>query len=141
MRRIEIDIIKGRITEDEAYAMTEQERREWEMQFVGIGARMLSYEPLSLVQAAQALYNDSPVRGLGFLNAKGLLTDEEMQVEIDGHREQNGRVRFDYLYGRVMKVIFYPSSNEVDVLLYERDNGPGSAQRALDKTLDELTRG
>lgn len=43
---------------------------------------------------------------------------------------------FDYLYGRVLKVDL--SGNAFDEHLYERDNGVGSASRALAPLWDKL---
>jgi len=37
---------------------------------------------------------------------------------------------FDYLFGRVMKVDL--SGNELDTRLYNRDNGPNAAEKAIE---------
>ena len=49
-----------------------------------------------------------------------------------------GQTYFDYLKGRVMKIDL--SRDEVDTQLYNRDNGPGAAERALERFMDEITR-
>jgi len=72
-----------------------------------------------------ALYNHSQPLGMGFLH----FTPEPM-----GHDEAAALIAeytyFDYLKGRVMKIDL--SGNELDPGLYDRDNGPGAAQRAID---------
>lgn len=71
------------------------------------------------------LYNNSKPQGLGFLHA----TPENMErTEADGFLEK--QTYFHYLKGRVMKVDL--SKDEFDPRLYDRDNGEGAAQRAID---------
>jgi hypothetical protein len=72
-----------------------------------------------------ALYNHSKVQGMGFLHAKpGPMTVDEARSLL-----ANGRVSFDYLYGRVMKVDL--SGDSFDPRVYDRDNGAGAAERVL----------
>ena len=72
-----------------------------------------------------ALYNNSRQQGLGFFNARGQqpLSKEEATALL------KETTYFDYLAGRVMKVDL--SSNMLDPILYDRDNGKGAAARAL----------
>lgn len=70
------------------------------------------------------LYNAAKPLGLGFLayNSKPM-TKEEAQKVLE--RSSN----FGYLNGRVMKIDI--SEDEIDIWLYDRDNGLGSAERAI----------
>lgn len=80
---------------------------------------------LNKAEVLAALYNASKQQGLGFLNPLGaqLMTKEQAAEE---HPESN---YFDYLHGRVMNVDL--TGNTLNPDLYDRDNGPGAAQRAL----------
>lgn len=73
-----------------------------------------------------ALYNASRPLGMGFLQARdGDMTVEQARALID-----SGQTYFDYLHGRVMKV--HLVGDELDPRLYDRDNGAGAAERALE---------
>ena len=74
-----------------------------------------------------ALYNDSKPQGLGFLHFDPApMTEEEAEDLL------KTSTHFDYLKGRVMKVDL---SNDdcFEEWLYDRDNGNGAAQRAINK--------
>lgn len=74
-----------------------------------------------------ALFNASKQQGLGFLDAQGA----QPMTEADAAQvlaQQRG-MYFDYLRGRVMKIEI--SGDEVGVALYDRDNGEGAAERAV----------
>lgn len=73
-----------------------------------------------------ALYAHAQVLGMGFLHFRpgGMTLDEAKSILAHG-----GYI--DYLRGRVMKVDL-SEGGEVDDRLYNRDNGPGAAQFALD---------
>ena len=72
-----------------------------------------------------ALYNRSRPQGMGFLH----FDPTPMTLEQARAILANGDTSFDYLKGRVMKVDL--SVNSLDPWLYDRDNGAGSAERAL----------
>lgn len=75
-------------------------------------------------QILAALYNNSRVQGMGFLQAKdGQMTEQEAAKILEE------RTDFDYLYGKIMKVDL--SGDELDPYLYDRDNGSGAAERAI----------
>lgn len=87
---------------------------------------MVSIKGLSKAKVLAALYNASHPQGMGFLQyTPGDMTEQEAQALLDQH----GHFSFDYLKGRVMKVDI--RSDELDERLYDRDNGPGAAQRAI----------
>lgn len=71
-----------------------------------------------------ALYNNAkPIgRGEQQYNPQPLSMEEAMLILQDG-------MDFDYLRGRVLKVNL--SGNTFDTWGYDRDNGEGSAERAL----------
>jgi len=72
------------------------------------------------------LYNASKPQGIGLLHYDSKkMTTEQAQVILN-----TGQTYFDYLKGRVMKIDL--SSDELDTRLYDRDNGPGAAARALE---------
>ena len=63
---------------------------------------------------------------MGFLH----FNPEDMTKE-QGEELLKTQTYFDYLQGRVMKTDL--SKNEFDPFLYDRDNGEGAAQAAIDK--------
>ena len=71
-----------------------------------------------------ALYNASKQQGLGFLAGHQPLTEDEAREMLEK------TTYFDYLHGRVMKVDL--EGDELNPWLYDRDNGEGAAQRAID---------
>jgi hypothetical protein len=74
-----------------------------------------------------ALYVNSQPVGMGVFSARrGGMTLEEARSLI------NGDTYFDYLLGRVLKLKIRPGSDSVEESMYDRDNGAGAAQRALD---------
>jgi hypothetical protein len=80
-----------------------------------------------------ALYNASQPLGMGLLHftPQAMTTAEAAKViaDLGEFSKQNGRIDFDYLNGRVMKVDI--GGDELFTGLYDRDNGPGAAERAL----------
>jgi len=79
-----------------------------------------------------ALYNSARVQGMGVLLAQR----EDMTVERA--REElasNDKMYFDYLHGRVMKVALLGDALKTGA--YDRDNGPGAAERAIAHLLAE----
>lgn len=90
---------------------------------------MLQTHGMAKYQILMALYDASRVQGMGFLRAVDGPLSEEEAVELAAKSDW-----FDYLKGRVMKI----SLTDLDPFPYDRDNGPGAAQWALD---DFYTRG
>lgn len=80
----------------------------------------------------QALHAKSKALGMSHLHDMGDLTLRQCQDIISQCPVIAGKVvmYFDYLAGRIMKVDI--SENELDPYLYDRDNGPGAAQRVVD---------
>lgn len=73
-----------------------------------------------------ALFNASKQQGLGCLDGRGAhqMTEQEAAQIID---EQG--MDFDYLRGRVMKISI--DGDDLEARLFDRDNGPGAAERAI----------
>lgn len=79
------------------------------------------------------LYNRAKVQGKGvFQQKKTPMTIEEARAYMQAVFENTGRVYFDYVYGRVMKIDL--TDNEVSTHLYNRDNGQGAAEEVLAST-------
>lgn len=81
---------------------------------------------LDKAKVLKALYDNSHLQGLGFLQAvpNGFVTVEHCRELL------KETTYFDYLYGRVLKVDL--SGDEFDEWLYDRDNYPGAAQNTVD---------
>lgn len=71
-----------------------------------------------------ALYNNSKVQGMGFLQAQPGEMSEQAAEDL-----LKDQTYFDYLHGKVMKVDL--STDELNPRLYDRDNGEGAALRAV----------
>lgn len=87
---------------------------------------MVKYDGLTKAEVLSALYNNAKSQGLGmFMFKKGNMTIEQAEEIL------KVQTRFDYLMGRVLKVDL---SGDVgfEEWLYDRDNGEGKAQQALD---------
>lgn len=74
-----------------------------------------------------ALYNASRPQGMGFLQYNAAPMDREEAGQLLERTDY-----FDYLKGRVMKVSL-KSEAAFDEWGYDRDNGSGAAQRAIDE--------
>ena len=87
---------------------------------------MISIKDLNKAEVLKALYDRSHEQGMGFLQAvpKGYVTVQHCEQLL------KNQTYFDYLYGRVMKVDL--SGDEFNECLYDRDNGPGAALRAVE---------
>lgn len=93
---------------------------------------MISIKGLNKAKVLKALYDHSHVQGMGFLQAvpDGFVTVEHCEDLLKKN------TYFDYMYGRVLKVDL--SGDEFKEWLYDRDNGEGAAQRAVDSVREEL---
>lgn len=76
-----------------------------------------------------ALYNASKAQGMGIMHFDSApMTVLEAAELLEASKEWD--YYFDYLKGRVMKVDL--SGDELRFWGYDRDNGEGAAQRAID---------
>lgn len=87
---------------------------------------MVDIKGLNKAEVLVALYNNSKPQGLGFLHfeSKDMTVSEAEEI-------LKQTTDFDYLKGRVMKVDL-SSDDGFEEWLYDRDNGSGAAQRAID---------
>jgi len=81
---------------------------------------------LSKAAVLAVLYNASKPQGMGFMHYDSTPMTEK---EAEGLLKRD--TYFDYLKGRVMKIDL--SSDEVGTGSYNRDNGSGAAERAIDE--------
>ena len=88
---------------------------------------MVDIKGLDKAEVLKALYDQSHLQGSGFLQAvpNGTVTVEHCRELL------NHGTYFDYLYGKIMKVDL-KSDDGFEERLYDRDNGVGAAQRAID---------
>ena len=86
---------------------------------------MINIEGLNKADVLKVLYNNSQPLGLGFLHfdSKDMTTEEAKEI-------LETRTGFDYLKGRVMKIDL-SSDIEFNERLYDRDNGIGAAEKAV----------
>ncbi len=92
----------------------------------------MNISKLNKAEVLAALYNRAQTQGMGiFQYQKGDMSKEQAEEIL-----QQGHTYFDYLAGRVMKVDL--SGDEMDTRLYNRDNGQGAAEKALQPLLDAV---
>lgn len=90
----------------------------------------MNIKGLNKAEVLMALYNRATVQGMGVLQEKkGNMAHEEAIKILDGSDNKY----FDYLKGRVMKISL--KGDELDTRLYNRDNGEGAAEQAINKLL------
>ena len=81
---------------------------------------------LDRAEVLAALYNAARPQGMGFLHYKAeSMTVEEAREQL----AQGDRNSFDYVNGRVLKVDL--SEDSFDSWLFNRDNGEGAAELAI----------
>lgn len=95
---------------------------------------MINIKNRNKADVLASLYNKSQPLGMGMLHfTPEDMTTSEAQEYLDDRGkgpENPPRIYFDYLKGRVMKVNL-TSDEEFDGGLYDRDNGQGAAQQAV----------
>ncbi len=83
----------------------------------------------------QALYNHARPVGMGYLHYVPGDMDIEVARELIRHCQEDGYFYFDYLQGRLMKISL--DGDFIETALYDRDNGEGTAERAIAEVPDE----
>lgn len=87
-------------------------------------SNIINLDKYNKADVLAALYNNSHSQGLDTLQFNSTkLTRAEAAELLDN------QTYFDYLYGRIMKVNL--SGSTLDPYLYDRDNGEGAAQAAI----------
>ena len=94
---------------------------------------MISIKGLNKAEVLKVLYDNAKPLGLGILS----YNPEPMTIE-EAENILKTTMDFDYLQGRVMKVNI--SKDEFREDLYDRDNGEGSAKKAIDSITPKATR-
>lgn len=84
----------------------------------------ISLKGLNKAEVLAALYNASRPLGMGFMHYDPKPMTKEEAADFLSHGTY-----FDYLKGRIMKIDL--SRDELDPRLYDRDNGPGAAEKAI----------
>lgn len=88
---------------------------------------MIDIRNLDKAEVLKVLYDASHHQGLGFLQAV-----PDSVVTVEHCRDLlASNTYFDYLYGKVMKVDL--RDDFFNEAMYDRDNGPGAAQKAINK--------
>jgi len=90
---------------------------------------MIDCKGFSREEILIALYNRARPQGMGFLH----YTPDPMSLE-QAEKLISKTLYFDYIQGRVLKVDL-SKNGEFDEFLYDRDNGHGAAQYAIDELL------
>mgnify|MGYP003406981958 CR=1 FL=1 len=85
---------------------------------------MINISGKNKAKVLAALYNASHPQGLGILHLNPVDMDQKQAAEL-----LKDRAYFDYLMGRVMRVDL--SGDSFDEWGYDRGNGIGAAQRAV----------
>ena len=87
---------------------------------------IVDIDGLDSAEVLAALYNASKTQGI----ASFFYTPEQMTID-EAREIMKTQKYFDYLFGRVMKLYLTSESKEIDVQLYNRDNGDGAAQNII----------
>ena len=97
---------------------------------------MINIALLPKAEVLKALHDGTHAQGLGVLqDLKRDMTLEEAEIMITN--TQKWGLRFDYVYGRPLKVNI--TGDEFEEALYDRDAGEGQAQRVIDRLYEKLT--
>ncbi len=86
-----------------------------------------------------ALYNNARPLGMGFLQAKDEPMTHAQAAELVTQHERNGRVSFDYVHGRPLKVWFVGNTLSGG-RLYDRDQGQGECERIVGELRAKLAK-
>jgi len=95
---------------------------------------MINIRGLDKADLLVELYNNSHQQGLFKNQETKILTYEEAQKLVSCTGD------FDYLYGKRLKLNLN-SDKEFSEFLYDRDNGEGAAQQAVDLVRNRLEKG
>jgi hypothetical protein len=93
---------------------------------------MINIAGLEKAAVLAALYNNAKIQGRGIHHpgGSGAMTTEHAARLLADDPTGGGRVAYEYLNGRVMKLDL--RGDEIDPWLYDRDNGEGKAARVID---------
>lgn len=101
---------------------------------------IVNIKGLDKAEVLLALWEGSQIQGISFLGLynKTMSLDEakkevEEKIEIEEKEGREGNLYFDYVNGKVIKCDI--SKDEFDPWLYDRDNGEGAAEKAIERLL------
>lgn len=94
---------------------------------------MINITGLDKAEVLKALYDNVKTQGMGFSQ----YDPKPMDIEDARKMIKGGRLYFDYIKGRVMKVDL-KDNDTFNEWLYDRDNGTGSAQTVIDKLRQDI---
>lgn len=99
----------------------------------------MNIEGLSKPAVLAALFNASKQQGMGFMDSRGAssMSEEDAAEVIVGHMTAGHGMCFDYLRGRIMKINI--QHDDVNTWGYDRDNGEGAAERAIQPLREKIT--
>lgn len=96
---------------------------------------MVNIKGLDKAQVLLVLWNNSRMQGRSSSGYKGELTLRRAKELIEQHRHTGmkgeERIYFNYLNGKVIKIDLAP--DVIDTRLYDRDNGEGAGENAIEK--------
>lgn len=92
-------------------------------------SELISLSGLTKAEVLCVLYNASKPLGMGFLHYNPFPMPMEEAEQLIAIQDPK-RITFDYVKGRVMKIDL--NGDDLDPRLYDRENGPGAAARAID---------
>lgn len=96
---------------------------------------MVNIKGLDKAQVLLVLWNNSRMQGRSSSGYKGELTLRRAKELIEQHRHTGmkgeERIYFNYLNGKVIKIDLAP--DVIDTYLYDRDNGGGAGENAIEK--------
>lgn len=95
---------------------------------------IVKIDGLTREQALCALFNAAKPQGLGKLHYR----PEHRLDEVNAGLILCTSDYVDYLEGRVIKTEFDLGAKEIDCTLYDRDNGEGAGERAIDEYLRKI---
>lgn len=101
----------------------------------------VSYEGIDEAELVFALHNGTRAQGMGILHERKGLTLDDVRADLEQYKEsfeENERIRFDYYYGRPLKVTL-DTKNKMLLRtdLYDRDAGDGMAQLIINRLRKE----
>jgi hypothetical protein len=91
---------------------------------------LVSIAGLDKAKVLKALHDGSKAQGVSFMHLRELSLEDCEGIISQEAGEGNDDLYFDYLAGKVMKVAI--GGDEFNPCGYDRDNGPGAAQKVID---------
>ena len=100
---------------------------------------MIDYKGIDEATLIHALYHGTTPLGMGVFQNHPSLTIEEVRNDLREAHTKGLELRFDYYYGRPLKLRLDEKAKTFDGRLYDRDAGPGKAERIVKRLRAETT--